>query len=59
MAECRVNKIRKLSNRSAVSEKIFLFFFKKTDIEGELISETGNEFQINTTKYVKDFKLAK
>ena len=36
-----------------------LIFFKKTDIEGELISETGNEFQINTTKYVKDFKLAK
>ena len=35
-----------------------IFKKKKTDIEGELISETGNEFQINT-KYVKDFKLAK
>ena len=45
MAECRVSKIRKSSDRSAVSE-IILYFFKKTNIEGELISETGNEFQI-------------
>ena len=45
MAECRVSKIRKLSDRSAISE-IILNFFKKTNVEGELISETGNEFQI-------------
>ena len=40
-----MSKIRKLRDRSAVSE-IILKFFLKTNIEGELISETGNEFQI-------------
>ena len=44
MPECRVSKIRKLSDRSAISE-IILNFLKKTNIEGELISEIGNEFQ--------------
>ena len=47
MDECRVSKIRKLSDSSAISEIILEFFFKKkTNIEGELISEIGNEFQI-------------
>ena len=45
MAECRVSKIRKLSDRSAINE-IILYFFLKTNIEGELISGIGNEFQI-------------
>ena len=45
MAECRGSKIRKLNDRSAISE-IILYIFLKTDVEGELISETGNEFQI-------------
>ena len=49
MTECRVSKIRTLSDRSAISE-IILYLKKKknkqTNIEGELISEIGNEFQI-------------
>ena len=43
MAQCKVSKIRKLSNRSAISE-IILYIFLKTNIEGELISEKGNKF---------------
>ena len=47
MAECRVSKIRTLSDRSAISEIIlYLKKNKQTNIEGELISEIGNEFQI-------------
>ena len=45
MAECKVSKIRKLSDRSAISEIILQISLKK-NIEGELISEIGNEFQI-------------
>ena len=40
-----MSKIRKLSDRSAISE-INSLNFLKTNIEGELIGEIGNEFQI-------------
>ena len=46
MAECRVSKIRTLSDRSAISEIILYLKKKQTNIEGEPISEIGNEFQI-------------
>ena len=54
MAECRVSKIRKLSDRSAISEIIlYYYYFFKTNIQGELISEIGNEFQIFMTRFIE------
>ena len=46
MAECRVSEIRKLSDKSAINEIIPWIFLKNKNIEGELITEIGNEFQI-------------
>ena len=54
MAECRVSKIRKLSDGSAISEIIlYYYYFFKTNIQGELISEIGNEFQIFMTRFIE------
>ena len=45
MAECRVSKIRKIKRRIGYQEVNTSDLKKKIYIEGELISEIGNEFQ--------------
>ena len=46
MAECRVSKRQIIKRQIGYQWDNSLNLKKKTDIEGELISETGNEFQI-------------